>query len=101
MADPLQKPDVIGNTVKIRTAGLAKKTIDMTYKKIGRGTVAITVKDYKGLEPYEIRDGFLYAFDPAANHIKRFAIRDDNPAEGIIFVREGDKTFEPRWPLKL
>jgi len=102
MVDQINPPlVVVQNTIKIRTAGLAKKTIDMTYKKMGRGTVAITVKDYKGLEPYEIRDGFLFAFDPAVNHIKRFAIRDDNPAEGIVFVKEGASAFEPRWPLKL
>lgn len=101
MADPIPKPDVLQNAAKIRTAGLAKKTIDITYKKMGRGTVAITTKDYRGLEPYEIRDGFLFAFDPLAGHIKKFAVRDDNPSEGIVFVKEGDKTFEPRWPLKL
>lgn len=95
-------PEALQNAMKIRKAGLAKKTIDMTYKKMGKGSVAIQTKDYRGLEPYEIKGGYLFAFDPAAGHIKKFAIRDDNPNEGIVFVQENEgSAFDPRWDIKL
>jgi hypothetical protein len=100
--DNLPQPNVQANAAMIRQAGLNLQTLAMTYKKKGKGSVAIQVKDYHGLEPYEIRDGYLFAFDPAAGHIKKFCIRDDNPSEGILFVKvEEGSVFSPRWPLKM
>jgi len=77
-------------------------TVNITYKKkVSKKNITSQTKDYRGVEPYEIKNGRLYIFDPAAGHIKNFLLREDNPNEGVVFctVNEG-QTFKPRYEIK-
>jgi predicted DNA-binding transcriptional regulator YafY len=77
----------------IRAAGRSRRTIVIWYdnssdpddKEFGRET-----------EPYEIKDGFYWAWDVKKNdHIRRFKLDE------IKAAFPTQNTFTPRWEVKL
>lgn len=46
------------------------------------------------VEPYEIKAGALYAFDPAKGSIRQFKLPN------IADPRMLEASFEPRWPVR-
>ena len=90
------------NTAMLRKAALDKKTIDMTYmKKPKKNQMAREVKDYKGLEVYQIDGDRLWAFDPGTGNIKQFIMHVDDPESGVMFVNVTEQGYEPRWDIKV
>ena len=72
-------------------------------RKGGRGqrTVLITYRDAKGVitqrltEPYEIKDGYYWAYSYLHDGIRRFKLGS------ILSAKINSQTYIPRWPVKL
>lgn len=66
-----------------------------------RRLLRITYTDSKGVptsrevEPYEIKDGKLYAWCLSANSIRAFKLTS------IALAQVTDNTFDPRFPVKI
>lgn len=61
--------------------------LNITYKSEKKGISERTV------EPYEIKNGALYAYDIAKQAIRRFTLSN------IVSAKATDSTFSPRWPI--
>jgi predicted DNA-binding transcriptional regulator YafY len=65
-----------------------------------RKMLSIVYTDRKGertqraVEPYEIKAGALFAFDPAKGSIRQFKLPN------IADPRMLEASFEPRWPVR-
>ena len=94
---------IMENVNKLVTAAKNKNTVNFTYKKKQKkNTIVSEVKDYKGMEVYEIKDGYLYAFDPVSGHIKKFFLHPEVDDDGILFVSVNEEeTYEPRYEVKV
>ena len=72
---------------EILTAARERKILNITYKSPKKGVSERTV------EPYEIKDGALFAYDIAKNAIRRFTLSN------IISAKATEADFSPRWPI--
>jgi predicted DNA-binding transcriptional regulator YafY len=74
----------------IRQAGREKKLLKIQYRKLNNEISERVV------EPYEIKDGRLWAYDTA---------KDDNIRQflmvGILSAQVLEEVFDPRWPIKI
>lgn len=61
--------------------------LNITYRSEKKGISERTV------EPYEIKDGALYAYDIAKQSIRRFTLSN------IISAKATESAFSPRWPI--
>ena len=50
---------------------------------------------HRSVEPYEIKDGGLYAYDIAKNSIRKFLL------DNIVSADLGTTEFFPRYPIKI
>ena len=67
----------------------ANKIVRIEYQKMHTGEI----KSY-WIEPYSMRDSFLFGFDRNAGHIKKFQIGN------VIDAQETDETFTPQFPVE-
>ena len=75
----------------IKKAGQTKKILQIVYKKKDGTTSS------RHIEPYELRDGKLFAWDISKDdHIRQFFITGILQAEVIE-----DSDFTPRYPVKV
>ena len=63
--------------------------LNITYRSEKKGVSERTV------EPYEIKDGGLYAYDIAKQGIRKFILAN------IISAKATDTKFSPRWPIAI
>ena len=63
--------------------------LNITYKSAKKGVSERTV------EPYEIKDGGLYAYDIAKQSIRKFTLAN------IISAKATETKFSPRWPIMI
>lgn len=74
---------------EIYSAAHENKLLSITYKaKDGKIS-------YRTVEPYELKDGGLYAYDISKHAIRKFLM------ENIISAEMGETTFSPRYPVKI
>lgn len=79
-----------GNTLdKIRKAALLRTILKISY------TDSKGVPSFREVEPYEIKDGKLYAHCLTANSIRAFKLMS------IAQAQVTDRAFEPRFPVKI
>ena len=63
--------------------------LNLTYQSPKKGVSQRTV------EPYEIKDGALYAYDLSKQSIRRFNLSN------IVSAEATDTQFSPRWPVQI
>ena len=63
--------------------------LNITYKSKNKGVSERTV------EPYELKDGGLYAYDVAKQGIRKFLLVN------IVSTKATDVKFSPRWPIMI
>lgn len=77
------------NNTLIEQQGAASRTVRFRYKnKAG-------VDRVREVEPYEIKDGFLWGREHGQQSIKRYFLK------GINKLEAGSNQFEPAWEVKL
>jgi len=72
-------------------AARERKTLLLEYESPTTGKYS----EGREVEPYEMKNGFLWAYDINAGSIKKFSI------EGIYSIEKTERVFIPRWPIKI
>lgn len=76
---------------EVREAAQNNNTILLEYESPRTGKYSAD----REVEPYEIKEGFLWAYDIIDGSIKKFHL------DGILSVQRTENEFYPRWPVQI